>query len=65
MPSFREFAVLSGARSAIGDYGGALEDQAPVDFATKVIAEVVRRAGVAPESVVGRVLPQLLNAGNT
>ena len=59
MPSIREIAVLSSARSAIGDNGGALEDQASVDFATKVIAEVVRRAGVAPESVVGRVLPQL------
>jgi acetyl-CoA C-acetyltransferase len=65
MPSIREIAVLSGARSAIGDNGGALEDQASIDFATKVIAEVVRRAGVAPESVVGRVLPQFLNAGNT
>ncbi len=45
MPSIREIAVLSGVHTAIGDYGGALADQAPVNFATKVIANVVRRAG--------------------
>lgn len=61
MPSIREIAVLSGVRTAIGDYGGALKDQAPVDLATKVIAEAVRRAGVVPESVGACVLGNVIH----
>jgi acetyl-CoA C-acetyltransferase len=61
MPRIREIAVMSGVRTAIGDYGGALKDQAPVDLATKVIAEAVRRAGVAPESVSACVLGNVIH----
>ncbi len=61
MPRIREIAVISGVRTAIGDYGGALKDQAPVDLATKVIAEAVRRAGVTPESVGACVLGNVIH----
>jgi acetyl-CoA C-acetyltransferase len=61
MPRIREIAVMSGVRTAIGDYGGALKDQAPADLATKVIAEAVRRAGVTPESVGACVLGNVIH----
>ncbi|GGO83680.1 3-ketoacyl-CoA thiolase [Marinobacterium nitratireducens] len=46
-----DVVVVSGARTAIGDFGGSLKDQAPTDLAGQLVAEVVRRAGVEPESV--------------
>jgi len=42
----REVVVLSGARTAIGDYGGALKDIAPSDLAATVVREAVKRAKV-------------------
>jgi len=42
----REVVVLSGARTAIGDYGGALKDIAPTDLAATVVREAVKRAKV-------------------
>lgn len=47
----REVVVLSGARTAVGDYGGALKDVAPTDLAATVVREAVKRASVAPEEV--------------
>lgn len=42
----REIMVLSGVRTAIGDYGGALKDIPPTVLASKVVREVVNRAQV-------------------
>ncbi|MDR4513784.1 acetyl-CoA C-acyltransferase family protein [Nitrosomonas sp.] len=47
----REVVVMSGVRTAIGDYGGALKDFAPADLAAQVVTEAVKRAGVDPEEV--------------
>ena len=44
----REVVILSGVRTAIGDYGGALKQVAPVDLAAKVVREAVLRAGIDP-----------------
>ena len=49
--SQREVVVLSGVRTAIADFGGALKDVAPTDLAGQVIAEAVKRANIAPEDV--------------
>jgi 3-oxoadipyl-CoA thiolase len=43
--------VLSGVRTPIGRYGGALGDVRPDDLAATVIAEAVRRAGVRADEV--------------
>jgi acetyl-CoA C-acetyltransferase len=51
MDSGREVVILSGVRTAIGDYGGVLKDLAPTDLAAKVVREAVRRAKLAPEEV--------------
>lgn len=42
----REVVILSGVRTAIGDYGGSLKDIAPVDLAAQVVGEAIRRAQV-------------------
>jgi acetyl-CoA C-acetyltransferase len=47
----REVVVLSGARTAIGDYGGGLKDIAPTELAARVVREAVSRGKVAPEDV--------------
>jgi acetyl-CoA C-acetyltransferase len=51
MDNGREVVVLSGVRTAIGDYGGALKDLAPTELAARVVREAVSRAKVAPEDV--------------
>jgi acetyl-CoA C-acetyltransferase len=51
MDSGREVVVLSGVRTAIGDYGGALKDLAPTELAARVAREAVSRAKIAPEDV--------------
>ena len=43
--------VLAGVRTPIGRYGGALSDVRPDDLAAAVIAEAVRRAGVASDEI--------------
>src|SRR5919198_4096750 len=47
----REVVVLSGARTAIGKYGGGLKDQPPTKLAALVVREAVSRAGVEPADV--------------
>ncbi|MCV6612318.1 MAG: beta-ketothiolase BktB [Amphritea sp.] len=47
----REVVVVSGARTAIGGYGGSLKNHKPTDLAGMLVAEVVKRAAVEPESV--------------
>ena len=47
----REIVVLSGVRTAIGDYGSALKDVPPPELAAQVIREAVKRAGVDPKQV--------------
>jgi acetyl-CoA C-acetyltransferase len=47
----REVVVLSGARTAIGGFGGSLKDIPPAELAAKCVKEAVRRAGVKPADV--------------
>jgi acetyl-CoA C-acetyltransferase len=51
MSSEREVVVLGAARTAIGDYGGALKDLPPTELAATVIKEAVKRAKVEPQKV--------------
>ena len=46
MNDIREVVVLSGVRTAIGDYGGALKDIAPTELGGQVIREAVKRAKI-------------------
>lgn len=60
MSNGRQVVVVGGARTAIGDYGGALKDVPPTDLAAHVIREAVKRAGLEPRQVqqlvVGNVI---------
>jgi acetyl-CoA C-acetyltransferase len=47
----REVVVVSGVRTAIGDYGGSLKDVPPTRLAAEVVREAVARAGVEPHQV--------------
>jgi acetyl-CoA C-acetyltransferase len=46
-----EVVVLSGVRTAIGDFGGGLKDKPPTELAAAVVREAVKRAGIQPEEV--------------
>src|SRR3989442_12924478 len=49
--SNREVVVVSGTRTAIGDYGGALKDLAATRLGSVAIKEAIARAKVDPASV--------------
>ncbi|HSQ03359.1 MAG TPA: beta-ketoacyl synthase N-terminal-like domain-containing protein, partial [Burkholderiales bacterium] len=51
MDNAREVVVVSAARTAICDYGGALKDIPPTDLAAHVIREAVKRARLEPAQV--------------
>ncbi len=58
--SDREVVILSGVRTAIGDYGGSLKDLAPSDLAARVVKEAVARAKIdsatVGQCVIGNVI---------
>ena len=61
MAGAREVVVLSGVRTAVGKYGGALKDLPPVELGAAVVREAVTRSGVEPAEVghvvFGNVIP--------
>jgi len=54
--------IVSGVRTAIGDFGGSLKAFKPSDLGGKVVTEALSRAGVAPADVEHVVFGQV---GNT
>jgi len=61
MSSGREVVVLSGVRTAIGDYGGALKDLAPTELSAQVIREAVKRAKVDAKEVGACVIGNVIH----
>ncbi len=51
MSEQREVVILSGVRTAIGDYGGSLKDVPPTELAARVVKEAVSRAKVDPQDI--------------
>ena len=51
MSEQREVVILSGVRTAIGDYGGSLKDLPPTELAAKVVKEALSRAKIEPRDV--------------
>jgi acetyl-CoA C-acetyltransferase len=53
--------IVSGVRTAVGDFGGSLKSFMPSDLGGKVVTEALARAGVSPEDVghivIGQVMP--------
>ncbi len=53
--------ILSGARTAIGTFGGALSGIAPIDLASHAISAAIARAGVAPGQIGHVVMGHIIN----
>ncbi len=51
MSGNREVVILSGVRTAIGDFGGALKDVPASDLAAQCVREAVARAKVDPKDI--------------
>ena len=51
MANARQVVIVSGVRTAIGDYGGALKDIPPTELGAKVVREAIARAKVEPAQV--------------
>jgi acetyl-CoA C-acetyltransferase len=47
----REVVILSGVRTAIGDYGGSLKDIPPTELGARVVREALARAKVDPADI--------------
>ncbi|GAU01580.1 beta-ketothiolase BktB [Burkholderia stabilis] len=47
----REVVVVSGVRTAVGDFGGSLKDIAPTELGAQVVREVLQRAQVSGDEV--------------
>ncbi|PKO61238.1 MAG: acetyl-CoA C-acyltransferase [Betaproteobacteria bacterium HGW-Betaproteobacteria-18] len=57
----REVVIVSGARSAIGTYGGSLKDIAPTELAGQIVREVLARAEVKGDEVGHVVFGHVVN----
>jgi len=52
--------IISGVRTAVGDFGGALKGFMPSDLGQLVAAEAISRAGVAPGDIGHVVIGQVM-----
>lgn len=57
-----DVVILSGARTAIGDFGGGLQEVAPWELGRVVIAEAIKRAGIVPDDIGHVVLGQVIQS---
>ena len=57
----RDVVIISGVRTPVGNFNGALQELSALDLGSIVISEAVRRAGIEPadvdEVIMGNVLP--------
>jgi acetyl-CoA C-acetyltransferase len=51
MNNGREVVVVSGVRTAVGEFGGSLKDLAPTDLGARCVKEALSRAKVKPDEV--------------
>ena len=56
-----DIVILDGARTAIGTFGGALANTAPIDLATVASKAAMERSGVAPEQIGHVVFGHVIN----
>ena len=60
MTETNDVYILSGVRTAIGDFGGSLKSFPPAELGTRVIAEAIGRAGLAPADIQHVVMGQVI-----
>ena len=61
MSEIQAVFVVSGARTAVGDFGGALKDVPPCELAATVVREAVRRSGLAAEHIGHTVFGSIIH----
>jgi acetyl-CoA C-acetyltransferase len=54
--------IVSGARTAVGDFGGSLKDVAPAELGRIVIAEAIKRSGLKAEEFQHVVMGQVIQS---
>ncbi|MFN3275761.1 MAG: acetyl-CoA C-acyltransferase family protein [Paracoccus sp. (in: a-proteobacteria)] len=59
--SASEIVILSGARTAIGGFGGSLAAVPPIDLATTVTRAALERAGIGPDQIGQVVFGHVIN----
>ncbi len=59
----REAVIVSAVRTPLGSFGGRLSTMGATDLGGLVIAEAVKRAGIAPEEVNEAIMGQVLPLG--
>ncbi|WP_158904175.1 beta-ketothiolase BktB [Burkholderia sp. L27(2015)] len=57
----REVVVVSGVRTAVGDFGGSLKDLSPTDLGARVVREALARAQVSGDDVGHVVFGHVIN----
>ena len=62
MPA-NDVVILSGCRTAIGTFGGALKDVPATELGALVVREAVTRAAIRPDQVDEVILGCILQAG--
>jgi acetyl-CoA C-acetyltransferase len=55
--------IVSGARTAIGDFGGALAGISAIELARYVIVDLLRRAAISPDQIDEVIFGNVLQAG--
>ncbi|MBT4072638.1 MAG: thiolase family protein [Chloroflexi bacterium] len=60
-----EVVIVSGARTAVGRFGGAFKDVQASDLGAAAIQEAVERSGLEPGHVDGAILGNVLQAAET
>ncbi|MGA7827988.1 MAG: acetyl-CoA C-acyltransferase [Geobacteraceae bacterium] len=58
-----DVVLLSGVRTAIGRFGGALKDVSACHLGAAVVREAIARAGISPEEVQEVIMGNVLSAG--
>ncbi|EKV28705.1 3-ketoacyl-CoA thiolase [Caenispirillum salinarum AK4] len=61
MSQTRDVVILSGVRTAIGDYGGSLKDVPATTLGATVIKEAIKRAGIEASQVQHTVMGNVIH----
>ncbi|MDD3652976.1 MAG: acetyl-CoA C-acetyltransferase [Desulfotomaculaceae bacterium] len=59
----REVVIVSAVRTAVGKYGGSLQNTSAVELGALVIREAMKRAGISGEQVEEVIMGNVLTAG--
>ncbi|OPX84257.1 MAG: Acetyl-CoA acetyltransferase [Pelotomaculum sp. PtaB.Bin104] len=59
----RDVVIVSAVRTAVGKFGGSLQNTPAVELGALVIKEAVKRAGISPEQVEEVIMGNVLTAG--